>query len=440
VDELGNVYVTGFSADSEMKRGYATIKYGPDGSEMWVARYDSGWYDDAANALAVDGSGNVYVTGNCSGFFTVSSYCTIKYDNDGNELWIAHYNPIGVAQALAVDGSGNVYVTGHVSFYGTVDDYDFATIKYDSDGNELWVASYDGPASSVDVADALAVDGSGNVYVTGRSDGSGTGFDYATIKYDSDGNELWAARYDGPASGRDWPTDLAVDGSGNAYVAGYSTGRGTDYDYATIKYDSDGNELWVARHDGPASSNDLAYALAVDGWGNVYVTGFDTSGSGYDYATIKYDTDGNQQWVAKYNAGQDYANEIAVDASGNVYVTGSSQGSSYYDYATIKYSQYPFTPTPTSTFTPTPTPTATRTPTPTSTVTPTPTITPESPPSVGGTVKIPPAAIAAEAHAAAEGSGWTVGAYAALASVGAAVAVAVGGWCTRRRWRARRAT
>ena len=100
-------------------------------------------------------------------------------------------------------------------------------MKYNASGVQQWVARYDGPASSDDWATALAVDGSGNVYVTGYSAGSGTGYDYATVKYNAGGVQQWVARYDGPASGDDLATALAVDGSGNVYVTGYSTGSGT---------------------------------------------------------------------------------------------------------------------------------------------------------------------------------------------------------------------
>lgn len=193
-----------------------------------------------------------------------------------------------------------------------------------------WVACYDGPASGYDEARAIAVDGSGDVYVTGYSYGGDTAADYATIKYDPDGNQLWVARYNGPASGDDQACAIAVDGSGNAYVTGISWGSDTGEDYATIKYDPDGNQLWVARYDGP-SLFDEACAIAVDGSGNVYVTGY--SYGGYTgCVTIKYDADGNELWVAHYS-GQAYG--IAVDGSSNVYVTGRNFGD---DYVTIKYS------------------------------------------------------------------------------------------------------
>ena len=122
--------------------------------------------------------------------------------------------------------------------------------------------------------------------------------------------------------------------------------------------------------------------LPVDGSGKVYVTGENYSSgpsSSSAYATIKYNASGTEEWVARYNGpgvSDDYATAIAVDGSGNVYVTGQSVGSgTNYDYATIKYSQSKGgTPTPTAT--PTITPTATSTPTPSATSTPRPTPTP----------------------------------------------------------------
>ena len=258
--------------------------------------------------------------------------CTSVFGEEPPEQrWVARYNGPGdyhdIAQALAVDNSGNVYVTGYST--GSGPGYDYATIKYNPDGNQLWVARYNGDANDDDQACALAVDSLGNVYVTGYSNGSGTGNDYATIKYSPDGNQLWVARYNGPpGNDDDGAYALVVDNnSGNVYVTGYSTGNGTCNDYATIKYNPDGNQLWVARYNGPGNGSDTASALAVDSSGNVYVTGYsDGSGTGDDYATIKYSPDGNQLWVERYNGpgnNSDSASDLAVDNSGNVYVTGS---------------------------------------------------------------------------------------------------------------------
>ena len=100
-----------------------------------------------------------------------------------------------------------------------------------------WIARYNGAGNFTDDPVAIAVDGSGNVYVTGESSGQG----YATIKYNSAGEEQWVASYNGPGNGNDRAKAIAVDASGNVYVTGESLGRGTDIDYATIKYNSAGH-------------------------------------------------------------------------------------------------------------------------------------------------------------------------------------------------------
>ena len=443
VDGSGNVYVTGNIFDGTT-RDYATIKYDASGTLQWLAQHGDYGNDDIAYAIAVDGSGNVYVTGTADGYRLV----TIKYNASGTEEWVARYNgPGGIAQgyAIAIDGSGNVYVTGESYNTHTDYDYDCVTIKYNASGTEEWVASYNGPANSVDSGLAIAVDGSGNVYVTGYTDDDAyqTQVDYLTIKYNASGTEEWVARYDG-GNGADFGIAMAIDGSGNVYVTGQSTGinGGYDRDYLTIKYDASGTEQWLARYAGPGPgvSGDWVTAIAIDGSGNVYVTGtsqardyafdcltikYDASGTeqwlafyngpgnnfdggsaiavdgsgnvyvaGYslgagindsDYATVKYDGSGTEQWVARYNgpgSGADVPMAMAIDGSGNVYVTGWSigLGTGVSDIATIKYSQSAATPTPTPTVTPSATPTPTATPTVTPSATPTPTPTPTSTP------------------------------------------------------------
>jgi hypothetical protein len=348
IDGYGNVYVAGYSQGIGSDFDYATIKYDPNGNQVWVRRYNGpGNGTDAVPAVAVDGFGNVYVTGSSVGGETGSDYATIKYYPNGDTAWVRRYNGPGNgsdgASGIAVDDYGNVYVTGTSSGSGTGSDY--ATIKYDPDGNELWVSRYNGPGNASDNASAIALDGSGNICVTGWSIGVGTYFDYATVKYDPDGNELWAKRYGpGPTPG-EYAHDIEADGSGNVYVTGWGYDDETHADYATIKYDPNGNELWVRRYNGLGNGEDQAFAIAVDGSGNVYVTGESRglSATFNDYATVKYDPNGNQLWVTRYNGPvsyHDYGEDIAVDDSNNVYVTGESAGGGpAYDYATIKYTQ-----------------------------------------------------------------------------------------------------
>ena len=344
VDAAGNVYVTGSSAGSGSRYDYATIKYSASGAKLWEARYDGpGDSFDTAISVAVDAAGNVYVTGTSN-----SDYATIKYSPTGQELWVARYN--GSANTMdnpnevAVDAAGNVYVTGFS--IGTGTSYDYATIKYSPTGQELWVARYNGSGASNDQASALAVDAEGSVYVTGATYGR---FDYLTVKYSASGQQLWEAPYSGVGNGNGTATDIAVDASGNVLVTGQSIGTTGSYDYATVKYNAyTGQQLWAARYNGPGNRSDQAAKLAVDpATGHVYVTGRSYSGSAFsssDYATLKYDaTTGQQLWVARYNgpgSGVDVATAVALDAAGNAYVTGYSDNTSSsesYDYATLKY-------------------------------------------------------------------------------------------------------
>jgi len=169
------------------------------------------------------------------------------------------------------------------------------------DAHEEWVAKYNGPGNLGDEARALVVDDSGNVYVTGSSTGNGTSYDYTTIKYAPDGDTLWVRRYNGSLNGQDYAHALAVDASGNIYVTGYSYEIGTDYDYTTIKYSPNGNTLWVRSYNN--YEDDYARALVVDTSGNVSVTGESYAGTSaeYDYATIKYAPNGDTLWVRRYN-------------------------------------------------------------------------------------------------------------------------------------------
>lgn len=184
--------------------------------------------------------------------------------------------------------------------------------------------------------------------MTGRSEGNGAEFDYVTIKYSTNGTELWAERYNNSVNGNDEAVGVVVDAAGNVYVTGRSQGSGTGYDYVTIKYDSTGNLAWdgdVRRYDGGYGA-DEATGIAIDSLGNVYVTGKSQgSGTGSDYHTIKYDSSGNMIWRVRYNndllVGDDIATAIAVDSAGNVFVTGrSARTLTDFDFATVKYIQH----------------------------------------------------------------------------------------------------
>src|SRR4030095_14294052 len=192
---------------------------------------------------------------------------------------------------------------------------DYLTIKYNSSGQKEWVARYD--AGFGDAATAMAIDSSGNVYVTGQSWSAKTSeYDYATVKYNTDGQEQWVARYDGPPNDYDYPTGIAVDNSGNVYVIGVSTGLAGDWDCTTIKYNSRGQQEWVVRYNGPANGDDWGSAIALDQSDNIYVTGGSVvSGIFSEYLTIQSNSPGQETWVARYHGtgnGNDGARAISI--------------------------------------------------------------------------------------------------------------------------------
>jgi hypothetical protein len=344
VDGAGNVYVTGYSIDDGYYRNYcyATVKYDPSGTQLWVARYgDDSGYSEQARDLALDSSGNAYVTGDGP-----NRFATIRYSPDGSQAWIQYYGNtsgglVSGAEAIAVDDDGNVYVTGHSQASGTESDY--ATVKYSQSGTQLWVARYNGPGNQNDLPSSIAVDDYGNVYVTGRSVSSSFEYNIVTVKYDSAGAQLWASTYSGPVGGNDMGNDIDVDGDGNVYVTGSTYTSGADTDYVTIKYGPDGDLLWVDLYYGYAGTGpDAADALALDGAGNIYVTGGSAGqGTGTDFATIRYSPGSSIDWVARYSGPppytSDYASDLAMDGSGNVYVTGHQGTSGGGVYCTIKY-------------------------------------------------------------------------------------------------------
>ncbi|UOQ64718.1 SBBP repeat-containing protein [Hymenobacter volaticus] len=315
-------------------------------SEEWATRYTRyGTTFGGGTEVVTDAAGSVYVTGNSFGSGSNYDFATVKYSASSVLLWEARYNGPGanvdLAAGIAVDAAGNVYVTGTSVGRGS-NGYDYATVKYSSGGQQLWAVRYNGSASGDDLATDIAVDAAGNVYVTGTSYNGSASYDYVTVKYSPSGQQLWAAPYSRSSTSDDLPTDLALDGSGNVVVTG-TTYLDNQSDYTTIKYASgSGQQMWEAHYNGPANGYDLVRDLAVDANGNVAVTGTSDDGTGnYDYATAKYSPSGQQTWAVRYNgAGNNYdeATAVALSSTGNVVVTGySDSGNSNWNYLTFQY-------------------------------------------------------------------------------------------------------
>ena len=270
-----------------------TIKYNTNGVIQWASAISgpassTEWAN--TSSIVVDEWGNVYVTGTSQ-----SDYFTISYDSTGNERWTARYNgppnnyPLDYASMLVLDKFGSLYVTGCSKGIDT--DYDYATVKYDAaTGREIWVARFDGQGTNAeeDQAEAICVDDSGYVYVTGSSWGTGyEGPTYLTIKYDSAGAIQWKVRTD--RMGGDYPASLKLDKEGAVYVTGIiKPETSADSDISTVKYDRHGVQQWIMKYSYDGSSDDVVSSIAVDSTNNVIVSGTSKKSFGSVFTTIKY--------------------------------------------------------------------------------------------------------------------------------------------------------
>ena len=393
-DASGNIYMlcTYFSNyfSSPANNEVAIIKVDMTGYVEW--EYDiTGAGDDNGNCITVDGNGNSYNTGYFNGttYFggggltsTTTNAFVAKQNSDGTYGWagqLGRYDAIISSSAstkkVALDGSGNVYIGGY--FKGSLDfdagpgdatltsagDNDIFIAKYDGNGNYIWAKRIGGTGSDAGIA--IAVDATGNAYVTGVFAGTvdfdaGAGTTNLSVgsafltKYDATGNFVWAKSFTPVTSGSSLPYAIAVDGSSNVFVTGTLSGT-VDFDGSAatanltsnglsdvyfVRYDAAGNFGWAKNIGG--SSGDNANGITMDAAGNVYVTGtfrgtvdFDagagsadlTSFGGYDIFITRYDALGNYIWAKNIgNPGTDATLGVATDQTNNLYITGHFYG------------------------------------------------------------------------------------------------------------------
>jgi hypothetical protein len=414
VDGSGNVYVTGRSnagwggpLHPHGGDGYADIvvlKLDRNGQYQWHTFYGSGSWDYGED-IAVDESGNVYVTGesDCTwqgpsgqnplhphggcGYFDI---VVLKLNSNGIYQWHTFYGSqdSDKGYGIALDGSSNIYVTGGsratwgspLNPHSGGDANDIVVLKLNSDGAYQWHTFYGSGTCfldffcSFDEGYGIAVDGSGNIYVTGRSEFSWNGpsgeeplhqhsrppldNDIVVLKLDRNGQYQWHTFYGSQGQHIDVGYGIAVDGSGNVYVTGYSerawngpNGESPLHahsgyeDIVVLKLTSEGAYQWHTFYG--SRDSDKGWGIKVDESGNIYVVGesysYDkTSWQGpneekplnphsgdYDIVVLKLDRNGQYQWHTFYGSViDDHGYDLAVDdRNGDIYVAGSSHAS-----------------------------------------------------------------------------------------------------------------
>jgi putative pyrroloquinoline-quinone binding quinoprotein len=279
----------------------------------------------------------------------VSAFCLLvgaaqpaQAEGPGEQRWAARYNGpangVDAGQAVGVSPDATrVFVTGSSQGLGTGGDW--VTTAYDAvTGAPQWIRRYDGGGNEDTAVDlTVAPDGS-KVFVTGLSSGSNGDAGYATVAYmASTGAQLWVAGFNGSGQRVDQPAGIATSPDGSrVFVTGWSYQRQFVEVYATVAYDaSDGRRLWTQLYGDPSGANQASAIGVSQGGSTVFVTGEShvRSTDAYDYATVAYDAaTGARRWVSRYD-GPEGSDDVALDLAvapggGALYVTGHSFGAS----------------------------------------------------------------------------------------------------------------
>lgn len=389
-DNSGNVYVAGtFSSNSavfdtttlstlfSLKPALFLVKYDSFGNMVW-ARTAQGKVSYGM-ALAVDQTGNIYLTGGFESASIVFDSFTLsrdslgsdiylaKFDTNGNVIWAKRTGGVFNDQSLCVttDSAGDIYVGGifggTFSFgsstlisTGSYRDLFFA--RYSSNGTEMWAKSAGGIYE--DQINSITLDAQGNIYFSGQFQSPqlilgndtlinyGQSWDSFVAKCDPTGNYIWAKN---PGSvDDDYAESVAVDNNGNVFISGNFRGSSISFDSVSLannntqnfdlyvaKYDNYGGLQWVKGAGG--NSHDQSLALCIDASSNVYITGFfeslsinfgsinltRPSSNGAEAFLASYDANGNELWAKKgTGAGYDWSQDVTCDNSGNVFITG----------------------------------------------------------------------------------------------------------------------
>ena len=273
VDPMGNAYVV---ANAGPSGEYLITKFSADGNEVWIRRYAAPpGYFGSVRGIALDATGNIVVAGSANAANGVSKFITFKYDPAGNFQWAAVDDWEGTSNFvtdMVVDPVGNVYLTG-ASWLGK---HRFLTVKYSPDGETLWVAARPPANGRSAIARDLAVDAEGNVIVTGDENWEWNEdediYEVLTVKYDAAGNEVWSAR--SAVNNRRIAQALALDTEGNIYV-GACDRCDSARRMLLLKYTPMGSQLWEMF----VPSLTLR-GLEVDGGGSLFVIDHSYGGIG----------------------------------------------------------------------------------------------------------------------------------------------------------------
>lgn len=242
--------------------------------------------------------------------------------------------------AVVCDAYGNSYVTGYA--YEEGNNNDIVLIKYNPQGEYVWAKSYNGSASLNDEGKGIRIDNEGNIFVVGFAEIEGKSTDIAILKYSPDGDLVWDNFFrssESPLS--DVGNAIALDLNGNIYVTGYAKDDDGLKDFVVIKYDQSGTIIWNNFIDGVNNLDAEGIDIAISAAGDVYATGYTTvSPNNTDIEVIKLSSSSGTILYNTTISGsanqEDKAWGIVVDTDGAAYITGFITDDIYPDCYTAK--------------------------------------------------------------------------------------------------------
>lgn len=346
ISNSGSVYVSGtFFKNSTDSNNAIILKYSASGSQQWAYTYNgTGSRHDAFAAMQLSTSAVVAVGTTWKNTTNMYDMLAVRCDTNGNSVWVQNwdYSALNDGAVNLWNSGTKVYIAGGAQSASTTYKYAVVNVKF-SDGSIQGSTVTGGTAFGIDQVTDIQTDGSMYMYVTGAVLNANTLYDWKTIKLDTALNIIWSAVYDSGDSLNDIATGLTIDQVGNVIVTGYKTDATSGKDYVTIKYRSNGTQQWVSSFDGGINAADSATAIVVSptDTNKIYVTGFSYNVSSKDYWTLKYDAAGNRKWDIGFNNiynTDDRGLAIALDTLGNIIVAGQNKlNDSTHTYTTVKY-------------------------------------------------------------------------------------------------------
>jgi hypothetical protein len=306
-------------------QGKTEAQISPD----WVSYGDTAISQFYTAGIVRDNTGNLYVA---SGNGQLGSFVS-KYNSNGLLQWIRKIK-LGIfdlPRGIVIDSFGDIYVGGiRENNTGT---FDYTLMKINQNGDSVWARIYDGlRVFAMDEVEAMTIDENDNIYVTGYSHGTTPSGDIVTIKYNTSGDSLWVARYN--SGSFDTGYSICVDASGNVIVGGNGQ-FGSSAVSLLLKYNLAGVLQWVRGPQGYVGV--LSKTIAVDNQGNIYLGGQ----KNFDFYIEKYNTNGDTVWTRTYDESgrNDELTALTVDNLGNLIATGESYSpSTGTQTSTVKFS------------------------------------------------------------------------------------------------------